>query len=415
MEQSLKYGSKEFSFSFPDSSVEIRHTEPGAKVDPERFKSELHSHLQHLRPRLRNVGIAISDKTRLCQFPLYLPMITGGLLDCGLQKEDITFFIAYGTHPRQSEEECLNSYGAIYKEYRFVHHDARDEDALLALATTSRGTEVKINKEILRQDLIITFGAILHHYFAGFGGGRKLLFPGLAGYDAILHNHSLFLDFKNRRLDPGCQSGKLEGNPLALDLEEINAMLPPKLEIHGILNSQKEVREIHFGLNYDHFKEACKRYDHYFRSPDDKRYDLVVASAGGYPKDINFIQAHKSIHNAASFVKDGGTLVILAECIDGIGNKAFMELFSLSATGEPAGKSEGIFREMQKQYKNNAGTALATLQKSKRISIRFLTSLDEEHCRLMGTYLTTAAEAAELIRSETGDVAWIGNASTIYR
>ncbi len=241
---------------------------------------------------------------------------------------------------------------------------------LKILGTTSRGTEVKINKEILQKDLVVTFGAILHHYFAGFGGGRKLLFPGLAGYDAILHNHSLFLDFKNKRLDPGCQSGKLDGNPLALDLEEINALLPPKLEIHGILNSNKEVCEIHFGLNYDQFREACQRYDHYFRTPGDKRYDLVVASAGGYPKDINFIQAHKSIHNAASFVKDGGTLVILAECIDGIGNKAFMELFKLGGT-------EGIFREMALAYKNNAGTALATIEKAQRISIRFVTSLDE--------------------------------------
>jgi len=390
-------------------------------VDIDKFKRDIHSYLYSINRSVQNVGIAISDKTRLCQFPLFLPLITEVFLEHGLKKEDITFYIAYGTHPPQSEEECLNSYGEIYREYRFVHHNARDEDSLESLGTTSRGTEVKINREILQQDLIVTFGAILHHYFAGFGGGRKLLFPGLGGYDAILHNHSLFLDFKNGRLDPGCQSGHLDGNPLALDLEEINALIPPKLEIHGILNSKKEVREIHFGLNYDHFREACARYDHYFRTQGEKLYDLVLASAGGYPKDINFIQAHKSIHNAASFVKDGGTLVILAECIDGIGNKAFMELFSLPATGgsatadKAADKSEAIFREMKKQYKNNAGTALATIQKSERISIRFVTSLDEEHCSLMGTQLTTAEEAAGLVENEKGDVAWIGNASLLYR
>jgi len=408
MTAGLKYGSKEFSFTLPDQSDEIRHTEPVGEVDHGKFKRDLDSYLYSINRRITNVGIAVSDKTRLCQFPLFLPLITEVFLEYGLKKEDITFYIAYGTHPRQSEEECLNSYGEIYNEYRFVHHDARDEESLETLSTTSRGTQVKMNREILQQDLILTFGAILHHYFAGFGGGRKLLFPGLAGYDAILHNHSLFLDFKNGRLDPGCQSGHLDGNPLAMDLEEINEMIPPKLEIHGILNSKKEVREIHFGLHYEHFKEACTRYDHYFRTAGDKLYDLVVASAGGYPKDINFIQSHKSIHNAASFVKDGGTLVILAECIDGIGNKAFMELFSL---GGPA----GIFREMEKQYKNNAGTALATIQKSKRISIRFVTSLDEESCSMMGTVKTTEKEATELVASETGDVAWIGNASLLYR
>jgi len=92
-----------------------------------------------------------------------------------------------------------------------------------------------------------------------------------------------------------------------------------------------------------------------------------------------------------------------------------MELFSLSAEGGSADKSESIFREMEKQYKNNAGTALATIQKSKRISIRFLTSLDKEICDLMGTHLTTAGEAAGIIENESGDVAWIGNASTLYR
>jgi len=83
------------------------------------------------------------------------------------------------------------------------------------LGTTTRGTEVKVNREILEKDVIVSFGAILHHYFAGFGGGRKLFFPGLAAYNSILHNHSLFLDFEERRLDPGCQSGQLAGHPLA--------------------------------------------------------------------------------------------------------------------------------------------------------------------------------------------------------
>ncbi len=404
----LKYGSKELSFTLPGHAEEISHNEPAGRVDPEKFRSDLRACIDGFNRPVRSVGIAVSDKTRLCQFPIFLPLITGVFLERGVKKEEITFFIAYGTHPPQTEEECLRSYGETYREYRFVHHNARDEESLVLLGTTSRGTEVKINREILLKELVVTFGAILHHYFAGFGGGRKLLFPGLAGYDAILHNHSLFLDFKNRRLDPGCQSGQLDSNPLALDLEEINAKLPPKLEIHGILNSKKEVCEIHFGRNYSQFREACDRYDHYFRTPDYRQYDLVLASAGGYPKDINFIQAHKSIHNAASYVKNGGTLVILAECIDGIGNKAFMELFQL-------GGPEGIYREMERAYKNNAGTALATLEKSQRISIRFVTSLDQESCSLMGTVKTTAEEAATLTERATGDVAWIANASLLYR
>jgi len=408
MEIRLKYGSGEITLPLPPGAEELKHAEPEVTVDPDKVRRDIHAYLYSINRQVKDVGIVVSDKTRLCQFPVFLPVIAGAFQEYGVKREDITFYIAYGTHPRQTEEECLNSYGDIYNQYRFVHHDSRDEGLMEPVGTTSRGTGVKVHRAVLRHDLLVTFGAILHHYFAGFGGGRKLLFPGMAAYDSILKNHSLFLDFRKKELREGCQSGNLDTNPLALDLEEIDGMLPPRFEIHGILNSRREVCEIHFGLHYAHFRDACDRYDNYFRTGGEKRYDLVAASAGGYPKDINYIQAHKSIHNAASFVKDGGTLLILAECRDGIGNQAFMEIFRL-------GGWDAIFGAMEKEYKNNAGTALATLQKSRRFSIRFVTSLDEETCSMMGLVKTSGEEARELVAAAGGDVAWIGNASLLYQ
>jgi len=408
MEISFKYGAGELTLPLPQHATELRHTEPEAIVDQDLFRRDIHSYLYSLNHQVKRVGISISDKTRLCEFPIYLPLITQALEEHGIARENITFFIAYGTHPRQSEEECLQAYGDSYRNYRFVHHDSRDEEQLSSLGRTTRGTEVKINKGILDNDVLITFGAILHHYFAGFGGGRKLFFPGLAAYDSILHNHKLFLDFEHRTLETGCQSGQLEGNPLAEDLEEINALLPDKLEIHGILNSQRAVCEIHFGLDYDHFMEACHQYDRYFRVKDADQYDLVIASAGGYPKDINYIQSHKSIHNAASFVKDGGTLLILAECRDGIGNQAFMDLFSL-------GGKEGIFQAMERQYVNNAGTALATLEKADRIQVHFATDIEAGQVEAMGYTPTTFDQAQSLVNQAKGRVAYIENSSILYR
>jgi nickel-dependent lactate racemase len=260
----------------------------------------------------------------------------------------------------------------------------------------------------MHHDLLITFGAILHHYFAGYGGGRKLLFPGLAAYDSILQNHSLFLDFENMRIRKGCRSGELDHNPLALDLEEIDSLLPRRLEIHALLDSQKQVCQLYLGKDYKDFREVCHHYDSFFRSEEDRKFDLVVASAGGYPKDINFIQAHKSIHNAASFVKDGGKLVIFAECRDGIGNPAFMELFKL-------GGRDNIFKELAVEYKNNAGTALAMLEKSQRMDIHMVTSLSEEECSLMGASRCSLDEAQLLIEEETGLMAIIENAGMLYK
>jgi len=408
MDVEFKYGSSDVSLNLPQTVAAPIHKDPLPSVNDDQFKSVLRTQLDNWGKGYGNVGIVISDKTRLCQFPVYLPLLTDVLIEQGVHQEDITFYIAYGTHPKQSEEECTNSYGETYRQFRFEHHNSKDQSSLVNLGKTTMGTKVKILKDLLQHDLLITFGAILHHYFAGFGGGRKLLFPGVAAYDSILHNHKIFLDFEKKELREGCESGNLETNPLASDLEEINTLLPPKLEIYAILNSMKEVCEVHFGRGYKDFKAACSRYDHYFRSLEPKTYDMVVASAGGYPKDINFIQAHKSIHNAASFVKDEGKLIIFAECRDGIGNKAFMNLFKL-------GDWEQIFEEMENEYINNAGTALAMISKSRRIHIHFVTSLDQETCRLMGAIKTLPEAVQQLIHHENGETAYIQNASLLYK
>jgi len=404
----FKYGLTELSLNLPARAVTLSHTEPQLSVGPDTFKSNLHSNLNNLKKPVSDVGIVVSDKTRLCEYPTYLPLLTEVLSDLGINADDITFHIAYGTHQIQSEEESFASYGETYKRYKFVHHDSRDESRLTSLGITSRGTEVKISKKVLEHDLLITFGAILHHYFAGFGGGRKLLFPGVAGYHSILQNHQLFLDFEQMKIKEGSQSGNLDTNPLALDLEEINTFLPKRMEIHAILNSHKKVCEIYFGNTYDSFKKACKRYDQFFRYKEDRLFDMVVASAGGYPKDINFIQGHKSLHNAASFVKENGKLVIFAECKEGIGNQAFMDIYKI-------GGWEQIFYKMKQCYANNAGTAVAMMYKSQRIKIHFVTSLDKETCILMGAIKTSSQQAIQLIEEEQGEVAWIENAGLLYK
>jgi len=403
----IKYGSSDIELALHQDAESLSHTEPSQTVNHTRFKSEVYAYINSLGVQIRHVGIVVSDKTRLCQYPLFLPLLTDALIEHGLVEENITFYIAYGTHPVQTEEECLTSYGETYNQFRFIHHRSKEEDGLISVGTTSRGTKVKILKEILEHDMLITFGAISHHYFAGFGGGRKLLVPGLAGYDTILQNHQIFLDFENQELRKGCQSGNLITNPLALDLEEINTMMPERLEIHAILNSQKEVCEIHFGTGYDDFRNTCDRYDHFFRTGEDRQYDMVVASAGGYPKDINFIQSHKSIHNSASFVRDNGILIIFAECRDGIGNQAFLNLFKL-------GGWDQIFEQMAIKYENNAGTALAMIHKARRIKIHFVTSFDQETCNYMGALKTSPEQALELIAKENGSMAWIENASLLY-
>ncbi len=403
----MKYGSTEAPITFPEGVFSLEHTEPEIQTSPEHFRKLLGLHIQIKSSGIESVGIVVADKTRLCQYPIYLPTLTSFLMDSGISIDKIIFHIAYGTHPRQSEEECLQSYGETYRQFRFLHHNSKN-DKFRDLGITSSGTTVKISESVFHHDLLISFGAILHHYFAGFGGGRKLFFPGLGSYDSILHNHSLFLDFENNRTQKECQSGELEHNPLARDLEEIEAMLPDRWEIYAILDSHKQVCQLHMGKDYQAFKKASKVYDGFFRSQQDQIFGLVLASAGGHPKDINFIQAHKSIHNASSFVKDGGKLVIFAECRDGIGNPSLMDIFKL-------GDRDNIFEALAVEYKNNAGTALAMLEKTLRMDIHMVTSLSEEVCTLMGAKKCTEQDAQLLIQEEKGSIAVIKNAGMLYK
>lgn len=406
MNLNLKYGRGEMEFAFPEHTVVPVYREPEYAINKEDVTRNLEAVLPADPGAYRNVAVVVSDKTRLCGYPEFLPWVVECLEKRGTQHDNITFYIAYGTHARQTDEESRSSYGAVYEQYRFVHHDCRDASVFDIPATTRRGTPVTIRKDIRASSLVITFGAISHHYFAGYGGGRKLLFPGLAERKAVYHNHGLFLDRQARTLAAGCQPGRLDGNPLAEDLREIETHMPGRISIHGILNASGKVCRLLVGTSQEDFLEACRMHDSYYRYGKPEQFDLVVASSGGYPKDINFIQAHKSVHHAAAFVKDGGKLVMLSECIDKIGSDYFLKFLE-------AGSFEAAFSMLENNYEGNGGTALSMMQKAKRIQIFMHTTLGDRECGLLGVNKINAAGITPLIEEEKGSIAVIRNASML--
>ncbi len=408
MELELKYGTSILPFSFPEQTVIPEYTEPDFAISRETFDIDMMNCLPDDPLKYQKVSIIVSDKTRLCGYPEYLPWVTENLMKRGAKKDQITFFIAYGTHARQTDSESLKSYGETYNQFQFVHHSCSDEKIFKNIGYTHRGTPVEIRKDILDSTLIITFGSISHHYFAGFGGGRKLFFPGLSSRTSVYHNHGLFLDIHRKTLAEGCQPGRLEGNPLAEDLKEIDGFLPPRISIHGILNSSGKVCKLRVGNDYADFVKACAEHDHYYRYPGNETFDLVIASSGGYPKDINFIQAHKAVHHAAAFVKDGGSLIVLCECIDQIGSDYFTKYLK-------AGSFKSAFDILEKHYEGNGGTALSMMSKTRRIQISLLTTLDPENCEILNVKKINQADIQDRIQREKGSIAVIKNASMLIR
>ena len=405
----FKYGKTVYPVKVPEKTDSLTIREPVFHIAREKFEADFSSALPKNLPHCPAIAIVVADKTRLCGYKIYLPWVLEVLGQKGIENNRITFFIAYGTHARQSDEDCLAAYGDIYLKYRFVHHDCHDKSLFTYLGNTGNGTRVHIRKDILEQDLVITFGALSHHYFAGYGGGRKLLFPGLGYQPGIYQNHGLFLDKNLKRLSPGCQPGNFEGNPLADDLKQVDEFLKvQRISIHGILDSKGKVCQLIVGKTYTDFCSACKTLDSFYKAGSQNQYQLIIASCGGFPKDINFIQAHKAIHNAARFVKDNGSLIVLAECIDGIGSDVFMEYFNFPDFNR-------AFNALERDYKGNGGTALSMMSKTGRINIFLKTCLDDKTCKTIGVKKAGNTLIETRIKMFHPDMAYIENASLLIR
>ena len=404
----LKYGKRKISLSLPEPTDIFQTHEPEKKITPSLFASRLREELERLNPDLSDIAIAVGDKTRLCGYPEYLPVLLNTLENFGANSNRMTVFIGYGTHAPQTDKECLESYGGVYQKVRFVHHDCTDERCFVNAGQTSRGTSVLIRRDIVETGFLITFGAISHHYFAGYGGGRKLIFPGLGHRRSIYHNHGLFLDREQQTLSPYCQSGVLDKNPLAEDLAEFETFCPADLAIHGILDSRGQVCDLLPGAGTHHFRNACREHGRHCEVALTRDYDLVLASCGGYPKDINFIQSHKTIEHASKFVRNDGMLIILAECQDGVGSKTFLPWFEMD-------NWKKAFDRLAQNYEGNGGTALSMMAKLKRIRILMVTELSDSICQTIGIEKISLNQAKHMLKQPIVSLAAIPNAGILVR
>lgn len=401
----LAYGRATLPFAFAAQPVILKVRDPEATIDPETFRRQLDLFLDRTALDLTQPAVVVADKTRLCGYPQYLPVLAAALADRGAGMDRLRIYIAYGTHPRQGEAESRAAYGPIYDQYQWVHHQCDEPDAFHRPGQTRRGTPVRLRRDILGASCLITFGAISHHYFAGYGGGRKLIFPGLGEKEAIHANHGLFLDRAGRCLAAGCRPGAVAGNPLAEDLAEVETFRSADLAIHGILDSHGRVCDLLVGRGPAHFQDACARQAAHCEVRTG-RYDLVLASCGGFPKDINFIQSHKAIHNAAALVRDGGQLIVLAQCPNGIGSQTFLPWFEMQDWN-------AAFDRLAAHYVGNGGTALAMMAKLKRIDIAMVTEIAPALADAVGFRCLSAGQAGEMVSRHQGPVAVVPNASLL--
>ncbi|PIE55009.1 MAG: hypothetical protein CSA35_02655 [Dethiosulfovibrio peptidovorans] len=330
-QSAMKLGKEKIQVSVPDEgllgTLESRPI-PGAGSEEEVIRRALENPVNS--PKLRDlvrsgesVCIVICDITRVWQRPhVYLPLLLKELERAGVKDEDITFLSGTGTHRDQTSEEHQALLGDLSSRFSVVDNHCEDRSSLVHVGVTSLGTPVEINKRALESDHVVITGAVVYHFMAGWGGGRKAILPGIAGRETVMKNHSLaLLPSPGTGRNMNCRSGNLEGNLIHQDMMEAAAMVAPSFALNVVIGSGTGTIDAALAGDWkEAHLEATQIVDQADGVPITEKADVVIASAGGYPKDINFYQVSKTIMNGYEAVKHGGALIILGECSEGYGN-----------------------------------------------------------------------------------------------
>jgi len=333
--------------------------------------------LSRFRPG-EQVVIVTSDVTRPTGSEIYLPLLVARLNAAGIRDRDIEIVIALGIHRKQTEAEHRKIIGELYGRIRVTDHDCDDPGALVYLGDTARGIPVEVNRRVAEAEHLILTGAVTFHYFAGFGGGRKSLLPGVSSRRSCMASHFALLNQGEASgRHPKAVTGNLEGNPVHEAMLEACAMRPPDFILNTILAPDKRIMAAFAGDWRNAHLAGCRFYADAFSYPIAGKADLVVVSCGGFPKDINLIQAHKSMEYGSRALKPGGVMILLAECRDGYGNATFFNWFSYKSCAE-------LESALRKQYEINGQTAWSVKEKAERFRIVLVSELPAEEVIAMG-------------------------------
>lgn len=276
------------------------------------------------------VAIVISDITRLCGTADFLPVIVEELNDVGVNDDDITIIVATGTHRGHTLEENIIVCGEdIVRRIKIVQHDSRNKAELISLGTTSLGNEIAVNKYVAEADRVILTGGVTLHPFAGFGGGRKAVLPGISAYDSIMYNHAMAMSpVEGGGCNKACDASILEGNPIHKDMVEACQLVNPDFLLNTVFTPDGEVSKIVAGHWYKAWELGCQHLLAMSGVEIEQLADVVIASAGGFPKDMNLYQATKSHMNAQFAVKKGGIMILTLDCPDIKEPAIFTDCFS---------------------------------------------------------------------------------------
>ena len=348
------------------------------------------------------VLVLISDITRgWINYPSFLPHLLNELNALGIPDHRIHLLTATGTHRAQTEAEKKSLVGdEVYGRFPITDHDSLHHE-MVSLGTTSSGNTIYVNALVKGKKVLLT-GGIAPHLMSGFGGGRKSVVPGIASYDTVQRNHLLTLDPAAPQSSNLIGLGVMEGNPLHQDMVEACALLSPAFLVNVAVNDHMQLAGFFAGHWYQAWETgALWIRDRYF-VPVSEKADVVIASCGGFPKDINLYQSCKTLFNAAKGVRDGGALIFLAECSDGAGADTF---FNWSQPLKE-GRLDAALRE---DFTIPGYIFYAAIEAARKVDVYLVSRMDPAEIATMGFIpcpdVETALTAVKEKHQESGNLA----------
>lgn len=348
------------------------------------------------KERPKDVTIVVNDITRPTPYEYLLPPLLAELKYAGISDDDITFLTATGIHDPHTEEQNEQVYGKeLVKRFRFVSHSADDEGSLVDLGELSTGFKLSVNKLAVRADFLITLGVIMPHYFAGFSGGRKSILPGVASRECIEKNHSRMLYLMDD-LPP------IEQNPISLEMIEAARKAGVDFILNVVTNSKKEITSVVAGDLEEAWYRGVAVSSAMYEVPIEQKVDVALVSAGGFPRDINVYQSQKALDHADKATKPGGTIILIAECRDGLGERVFEEWMKEAKT------PDDVIGRIRDRFVLGGHKAYGICKVAKEKEIILISSLSDELTkRLFMRKMDTLRDAIDYVEAKYDSPSYI--------
>lgn len=313
----------------------------------------------------KDIVFIVNDGTR--------PTPTAKVLDALSKRMDLRsarYIIATGTHRDMTQEEYDNVFGSHYAELkdRIICHDAKNSECVY-LGDSKNGTPMEVNRIAVDADRLVIITSVEPHYFAGFTGGRKSFLPGVASFRTIEANHKLAMKKE-------AQSLILDGNPVHEDMMDALSVIKGKMifSIQMVLDRHQNIYKVASGDLNPAFDTAVAWAKDVFCVPIPEKADMVI-SVAPYPMDVDLYQSQKALDNGKWALKEGGKILMVSKCREGIGHATFLK--QLSSSKDP----NQILENLRSEYKLGYHKAAKMAEIATWASIWAVTDLDPEIIR----------------------------------